>query len=306
MPRPPAPPSPEPAAFPFDAFLSGNFDHPHATTSPRAAPRNNADEHTSRREQPRGSGVRERDETGRRRYRLTGSALPQPPPGTLGQIRRVAIANRDPTSALNNRPRATPSARHLRRSHRSRSRDMDSTADIRDSLNDIPVMNPFSAAQARGLRSPTDELADTPRRQTKRRKLGHAPTPPSPWNGFKYGHKGQVVPGRLKMEIVSCDGGEYDKHSSYKLYPIQNVLKNDKSVYCSERSSCNLLLRHIGEMPFTLEKVVIRAPNRGFTAPYVSQHWAFPLTNTFQCARRPCLCSHVLGQYLVRNIELQN
>lgn len=67
------------------------------------------------------------------------------------------------------------------------------------------------------------------------------------------------------MEVVSCDGGEYDRDSS--LYRVQNVLSNDKSVYCSQTGRCNLLLRHIGEMPFCLEKMVIRAPDRGFTAP---------------------------------------
>jgi hypothetical protein len=87
---------------------------------------------------------------------------------------------------------------------------------------------------------------------------------------FKYGHKGQVVPGRLRMEIVSCDGGEHRRDSPPGLYKVQNVLRNDKSVYCSESSQCNLLLKHIGEAPFALEKVVIRAPDRGFTAPYVS------------------------------------
>jgi hypothetical protein len=69
------------------------------------------------------------------------------------------------------------------------------------------------------------------------------------------------------MEIVSYDGGEYGNHNACGLYPIENVLKNDKSVYCSERPRCNLLLKHVGEAPFTLEKVVIRAPDRGFTAP---------------------------------------
>jgi hypothetical protein len=111
---------------------------------------------------------------------------------------------------------------------------------------------------------------DGSRRQPKRRKLEHDVSYPPPYSGFKYGYKGQVVPGRLKMDIVSCDGGEYEKRSSeYGLYPIHNVLRNDKTVYCSEKSRCNLLLKHIGEMPFTLEKVVIRAPDRGFTAPYV-------------------------------------
>jgi hypothetical protein len=126
---------------------------------------------------------------------------------------------------------------------------MDSTIDILDSLSDIPITNPFTAANSHiRPRSPTGDELEEVRRQTKRRKIEHDARQPPPYDGFKYGYKGQVVQGRLKMEVVSCDGGEYEKHSSRGLYPIQNVLKNDKSVYCSERSRCNLLLKHIGEM----------------------------------------------------------
>jgi hypothetical protein len=134
---------------------------------------------------------------------------------------------------------------------------------------------PRSAANA--LRALADDSETT--RQAKRRKLEHGSDQVSPWDGFKYGAKGQLVPGRLKMEIVSCDGGEYvsDQDPYYGLHSVQHVLKNDKSVYCSARSRCNLLLKHIGEMPFTLEKVVIRAPNRGYTAPYVLQTCSWPL-----------------------------
>jgi hypothetical protein len=69
------------------------------------------------------------------------------------------------------------------------------------------------------------------------------------------------------MEIASCDGGEYEESNAPGLYKVQNVLVNDKSVYCSKISHCNLLLEHIGDAPFTLEKIVIKAPDRGFTAP---------------------------------------
>jgi hypothetical protein len=54
------------------------------------------------------------------------------------------------------------------------------------------------------------------------------------------------------------------------------VLRNDHSVYCSERSRCNLLLKHRGSASFALERIVIRAPDRGFTAPYVIRLVALP------------------------------
>jgi hypothetical protein len=147
---------------------------------------------------------------------------------------------------------------------------MESAADALDSLSDVPITSAFALHTARAP-SPTVEVSSD-RRQTKRRKLEHSPAPKPEHDGFKYGYKGQVVPGRLRMEIVSCDGGEYYERENPSLYKVQNVLKNDKSVYCSQSSRCNLLLKHIGEAPFALEKVVIRAPDRGFTAPYVPQH----------------------------------
>ncbi|KAF2446114.1 hypothetical protein P171DRAFT_442551 [Karstenula rhodostoma CBS 690.94] len=163
------------------------------------------------------------------------------------------------------RPSATPSERYLRRAHQrvrdARSVIEDPATDVLHSLSDHPL-NSFHTS--RRERSPPSGL-DSQRRQTKRRRLDHSATPVSEYDGFRYGYKGQVARGRLRMEVVSCDGGEYDRDSS--LYRVQNVLSNDKSVYCSQTGSCNILLRHIGEMPFCLEKMVIRAPDRGFTAP---------------------------------------
>jgi hypothetical protein len=144
---------------------------------------------------------------------------------------------------------------------------MESAADLLDSLSDIPLNNPFTVSNpSRRAPSPSVEI-NISHRQTKRRKLDHKVGAASEYDGFKYGYKGQVVSGRLRMHIVSCDGGEYYEKDSPALYKVQNVLKNDKSVYCSESPQCNLLLKHIGDTPFTLEKVVIRAPDRGFTAP---------------------------------------
>lgn len=84
--------------------------------------------------------------------------------------------------------------------------------------------------------------------------------------GFSYGHQGQVVPGALKMEIASCDGGTYSEPNGDSSWP-ENVLINDSSVYCTQSDRCNLVLRHQGETPFCLKKIVIRAPKTGFDAP---------------------------------------
>jgi hypothetical protein len=159
-----------------------------------------------------------------------------------------------------NRPQATPSERYLRRS----------VTRLRDSR--IAETGITADASNHRLRHAIDEPPESVR-QPKRRKLDHQPKAASEYDYYKYGYDGQAVPTRLKMEIVSCDGGEYEMSDSERLYKVQNVLNNDKSVYCSQSSSCNLLLKHIPEAPFCLEKIVIRAPNRGFTAPFVYPHY---------------------------------
>lgn len=110
--------------------------------------------------------------------------------------------------------------------------------------------------------------AEVNRRRAKRRKLDADPASAGHLRGFSYGYRGQVVPGPLKMEIVSCDGGLHTEAARHgREYWPENVLRNDKSVYCTDNNKCNLILRHLGETTFCLKKLVIKAPERGFTAP---------------------------------------
>ncbi|KAF2823980.1 hypothetical protein CC86DRAFT_328051 [Ophiobolus disseminans] len=274
MPRPPASPSPPAASFPFTA---GSFDYPQASASLTPSARS------------RGSGaalraMRSLDEGGAPAHdaatvrpamprRVPRSARRGPMHRIFGPPRDSEVADslsRRPPTANPNRPRAQPSERYLRRSSdriREARADMESV-DLLESLSDIPINNPFTLSNPIiRPRSPTVEV-NRDRRQTKRRKLEHNAGLRPDYDGFKYGHKGQVVSGRLKMDILSCDGGEYyDKDHPIGLHNVHNVLKNDNSVYCSESSRCNLLLKHVGDAPFAMEKVVIRAPDRGFTAP---------------------------------------
>ena len=115
----------------------------------------------------------------------------------------------------------------------------------------------------------TDDASD---RRFKRRRLNNAPLSPRK-PGIKYGYYGQVEPGRLKMDLVSCDGGEHrdPRYPATSLGPA-NLLKHDKSVYCSERPSTNVILRHADAHPFCLEKLHIVGPEHGFTAAYVSHN----------------------------------
>src|SRR6201996_1785790 len=108
------------------------------------------------------------------------------------------------------------------------------------------------------------------RRQPKRRKLGHD-ADMFAYDPVIYGWNGQVDPGNLRLEIVSCDGGEHIRPQPPPYRPmeyrVENVLKNDKTVYCSESHKCNILFRHQAESLFHLESLVIKAPELGFTAP---------------------------------------
>jgi hypothetical protein len=105
-------------------------------------------------------------------------------------------------------------------------------------------------------------------RRVKRRKLDSDSVEPE-FTGFRYGRYGQVEPGRLKMEIVSCDGGIYQEHSG-RDYAAENILRNDDTVYCTKSNRCNLVLRHQGGTVFSLKELMIKAPHSGYTAPYVS------------------------------------
>ncbi|KAF1362059.1 hypothetical protein EJ07DRAFT_108381, partial [Lizonia empirigonia] len=272
MPRPPTS-SPPSASFPFTA---GSFDYPHASTSshPAQASARNvlrlADEPPERspahppEQRSNLQEVRRRSARRRQLHRLFGP--PRDSDGTTdSQLRRPSTANP-------NRPQATPSVRYLQRAqariNEERDAMMNSATEPFDSLSERPpIMANFEEWIAMATRQQSPGAPDTAHRRTKRRKLDHEANRNTEYQSYKYGYKGQMVPGRLRMEVISCDGGQIMRDNPMRIYDVENVLKNDKSVYCSESSKCNLLLKHIGDAPFALEKIVIRAPDRGFTSP---------------------------------------
>ncbi|KAI1448452.1 hypothetical protein F5Y02DRAFT_308343 [Annulohypoxylon stygium] len=109
---------------------------------------------------------------------------------------------------------------------------------------------------------PQDPTEDN--RRAKRRKLD-SDRLASGFQGFRYGKYGQVEPGQLTMELVSCDGGIYSDDG--QRYAAENILKNDQTVYCTEGPRCNIILRHQGATVFTLKELVIKAPRSNFTSP---------------------------------------
>jgi len=246
MPRnqPSSPSPPPPASFPF---TSGGFDFPSASSSPPPA--------------------------ARPRHILRSRLLLTDFLDRRWVEREILAAGEREDEAAHRQPPPGPARRRLNRPlPRHAEREPGSTNQRRPTMTPVPPRDSPSARYLSGSRSsrrdrsPVNELDSQPR-QPKRRKLDHEPAPASEYDGFKYGYKGQIARGRLRMEVFSCDGGEYESDSQGRLYKVQNVLSNDKSVYCSESASCNLLLKHIGEAPFCLERIVIRAPDRGFTAP---------------------------------------
>lgn len=183
-----------------------------------------------------------------------------------------------PASTVRHRLQATPRARYIQRRRQDQeSYHSDALAGLQQagerlaeassnlsSLLDQPIpriASPDIAAQE------YSGEAGVNRRRSKRRKL-EGDGPAGGIQGFSYGHFGQVVPGRLKMEIVSCDGGSHiEQYQGTKDYGAENVLRNDQSVYCTRSNRCNIILSHMGETTFCLKKLVIKAPERGFTAP---------------------------------------
>lgn len=149
------------------------------------------------------------------------------------------------------------------------------TGYYRDSEGQRDRMRSPPSRRRRRSASPTDEdqssrIEDRPagRRWTYKRQRHDPAEAMVPTFPINYGYKGQVVPGHLKMHIVSCDGGEHTDPRAPSIYlGPENALCTDQSVYCSTRDSVNILLRHADDNPFSLEKLIVIAPKHGFTAP---------------------------------------
>ncbi|PKS11929.1 hypothetical protein jhhlp_001224 [Lomentospora prolificans] len=121
-------------------------------------------------------------------------------------------------------------------------------------------------------------------RRVKRRKVDVDRLVPD-FEGFRYGTYGQVEPGTLTMEIVSCDGGMFLNERSYA---AENILRNDASVYCTKGNRCNIVLRHQGATVFNLTELIIKAPGSNYSSPvrqgmvFVSMHHDDRLARTAQ------------------------
>ncbi|KAK3673568.1 hypothetical protein LTR78_006472 [Recurvomyces mirabilis] len=137
------------------------------------------------------------------------------------------------------------------------------------------LLSPINRRRYRSPSNAWESPRDTPEtsdsaqgRRSKRRKLDGEDGAVTSTPAIKYGHFGQVEPGTLKLDLISCDGGEHVDPRSPGLYlGVKNVLQHNKSVYCSERPTANIILKHADDTVFDLEKLHIVAPEHGFTAP---------------------------------------
>lgn len=123
----------------------------------------------------------------------------------------------------------------------------------------LEMTNPTNLALAPPSNSPPPhrplDLNDDSRR-SKRRKLD-SDRLASRAAPFRYGKYGQVEAGQLRMDIVSCDGGMFTNDSCHA---AENILRNDSTVYCTKGNRCNIVLRHQGATPFTLQELIIKGP----------------------------------------------
>ncbi|KAL3428091.1 hypothetical protein PVAG01_01600 [Phlyctema vagabunda] len=210
--------------------------------------------------------------------------LPPPQPPSPDPQRRAGLhpPSRPPRrSMMARRGRDRPhTAQHIRFPERNRSATDSSSAN--SALTSLESAGRQLEAASSGLRALLDSPVPTlsspslatqehsaeveHNRRAKRRKLDTDKLD-SGFTGFSYGKYGQVEPGPLKMEIVSCDGGIFEAGPIEVDYSAENVLKSDDSVYCTKGNRCNLVLRHQGATAFCLKELVIKAPGSGYTAP---------------------------------------
>ncbi|KAL5611896.1 uncharacterized protein BROUX77_002052 [Berkeleyomyces rouxiae] len=101
--------------------------------------------------------------------------------------------------------------------------------------------------------NPLNMLSDDARKT--RRLRPDTNVQPSPY----YGRYGQVESGPLQMEIVQENGPIFMTCAE-----INNTMLPDVRSYDFDVASCNIVLQHQNATPFSLQKIVIRAPKSRF------------------------------------------
>lgn len=117
-----------------------------------------------------------------------------------------------------------------------------------------------------GLRRPRSVSFDTSTQHDRRKRRRIENTAVEVNAKIEYGWWGQVVSGKLQMHIVSSDGEMMPLPRPCEgTFAVENVLKDDQTIYYTNGTACNIVLRHEGDTPFSLERLVIKGPTMGFT-----------------------------------------
>ncbi|THC94702.1 hypothetical protein EYZ11_005813 [Aspergillus tanneri] len=177
------------------------------------------------------------------------------------QALNVTVVDQDANTPDSSRPPSGPSRRRTMRNGGRSGREVGNRDSNVSSLLDEAVP-PLDTSAA--IPEPLDSNYQMERWRVKRRKL-ESDDNREGLQSFRYGHYGQVVPGALKMELASCDGGTYESERDSS-WP-ENILHNDSSIYCTKSGQCNLILKHQGEAPFCLKRIVIKVPKMGYDTP---------------------------------------
>ncbi|KAF2404612.1 hypothetical protein EJ06DRAFT_553463 [Trichodelitschia bisporula] len=278
--------------------MSGNFDFPPSSDPNSVIGRltarfeglrqtlqanNNREEGTTTRE----GAVQRQTASSRVRHRpVTSMPTPIPPP-TGSEARPAASSSGSSSTTAQSRPRPRSrtlvnemsSLRRMRQDTHEEGQPASDEQSLYTGGESLSQMNPVwngLLAEARYAPSVSQQLIDLSstepqtssadrhaeartmfrRRQNKRVKISHGADVTFP--SISYGHFGQVEPGQLKLEIVKCEGVDY--HNDTRLvHRVENVLRDDKTIYCAKSSRCNLMFRHQAEALFTLESLVIKA-----------------------------------------------
>ncbi|KAI1944116.1 hypothetical protein LOZ66_000706 [Ophidiomyces ophidiicola] len=160
--------------------------------------------------------------------------------------------------------RPVDTSRRHRPAMAANSQVADAHFEVPNEINSTQQGEAIEQTEGAGSRENSSDRHHSNRRRNKRVKLD-SDDKREGIRGFSYGHYGQVVPGPLEMEILSCDGGAcgVNGRSSWP----ENILLNDNSVFSAKSERCNIILRHQGQTPFCLNRLIIKAPESGLAGP---------------------------------------
>lgn len=165
-----------------------------------------------------------------------------------------------PSSLVRNRRRAFRPSERLHRNHRDVFEHGGSMSASPSYTSPPSQLSPASTVPIiESVRNEHDEEDSTIREdwvRSKRRKLDDG-TYEKQSKALQYGWKGQVVPGQLRLDVISCDGD--DRPSKEDDVSPLNFLQDSPKSYVTKKNRCTVLLKHQGGMPFALTQLMIKS-----------------------------------------------